>query len=71
MEDTEQIIESFRDFLESVTPEDFVHASAGVDEDEELLEEEGLDEELGDDEDVDEGEDMDDEEPDESGPGVN
>jgi uncharacterized protein len=75
VEDTEQIIESFRDFLESVTPEDFVHASAGVDEDEELLQEEGLDEELdeevGDDEDVDEGEDMDDEEPGESGPGVN
>ena len=71
VEDTEQIIESFRDFLESVTPEDFVHASAGVDEDEELLADEDLDEEPGDDEeldegeDADEGEDLDDEEPDE------
>ena len=35
-------LQQFRDFLDSVTPEDFVHASPGVEEDEELLEEEEL-----------------------------
>jgi bifunctional DNase/RNase len=38
VDDTEQIVESFRDFLESVSPEDFAHAEAGVDE--EFVEEE-------------------------------
>ena len=77
VEDTEQIIESFRDFLDSVTPEDFVHASPGVVEDEELLEDEGLgdeldeDEELGEDEGLGEDEDIDDDEPDVHTPGVN
>jgi len=77
VEDTEQIIESFRDFLDSVTPEDFVHASPGVVEDEELLEDEELgdeldeDEELGEDEGLGEDEDIDDDEPDVHTPGVN
>ena len=66
VDDTEQIIEGFRDFLEQVTPEDFNTAEVMADEalyaerelaaeeDEEDEEDEDLDEE---DEDLDEGED--------------
>jgi bifunctional DNase/RNase len=45
VDDTEQIVESFRDFLESVNPEDFAHAEAGVDEEFADEEEEESDEE--------------------------
>ena len=67
VDDTEQIVESFRDFLESVSPDDFVGAEATPDEvafaedaeDDEFDDEEGDDDE---DEDEDEDEDDDDDE---------
>ena len=66
VDDTEEIVESFRDFLESVSPEDFANAEATPDEvafavDQEVDEEdEGDDEE---DEDEDDELDEDDERP--------
>jgi bifunctional DNase/RNase len=68
VDDTEEIVESFRDFLESVSPDDFVGAEATPDEiafaDEED-EDEGDDEDEYEDDDEDE-EDEDDEDEDES-----
>jgi len=72
VDDTEQIIEGFRDFLEQVTPEDFNTAEVMADEalyaERELAAEE--DEEDEEDEDLDEGdEDLDEGEDDEDDPG--
>ena len=63
VDDTEEIVESFRDFLESVSPDDFVHAEGTPDDvafavDADLDDEDEDDE---DDEDEDEDEDEDDE----------
>ncbi len=62
VDDTEEIVESFRDFLESVSPDDFVGAEATPDE-VAFAEDEGED-----DEDLDDDEDDDDEDDDEQGP---
>jgi bifunctional DNase/RNase len=50
VDDTEEIVESFRDFLESVTPDDFRHVEGLVAEEEE---DEGLDDDEDDDEEID------------------
>lgn len=60
VDDTEEIVESFRDFLESVSPDDFVGAEATPDEvalaEDEDDEEDGFDDEdLDDDEEEEEG----------------
>ncbi len=60
VDDTEEIVESFRDFLESVSPDDFVGAEATPDEvalaEDEDDEEDGFDDEdLDDDDDDEEG----------------
>jgi uncharacterized protein len=65
VDDTEQIVESFRDFLESVSPDDFVGAEATPDEIA-FAEDDDDDDEFDDDED-DEEEDADDEDDDEEG----
>ena len=69
VDDTEEIVESFRDFLESVSPDDFVGAEATPDDiafaDEED-EDEGDDEDEYDDEDDEEDDDEDDEDDEES-----
>jgi hypothetical protein len=65
VDDTEQIVESFRDFLESVSPDDFVGAEATPDEvafAEDAEDDEFDDEEGDDDDDEDEDEDDDDDE---------
>ena len=64
VDDTEQIVESFRDFLESVSPDDFVGAEATPDEI--AFAEDDDDDEFDDDDDDDEEED-DDEDDDEEG----
>jgi bifunctional DNase/RNase len=50
VDDTEEIVESFRDFLESVTPDDFRHVEGLVAEEEE---DEGPDDDEDDDEEID------------------
>jgi hypothetical protein len=68
VDDTEEIIEGFRDFLEGVTPDDFRTAEVTADEDAYLIdedEEDDEDDEDLDDEDVDEDEDDEDEDDDE------
>ena len=65
VDDTEQIVESFRDFLESVSPDDFVGAEATPDEIA-FAEDEDDDDEFDDDDEDDEEED-DDEDDDEEG----
>ncbi len=50
VDDTEEIVESFRDFLESVTPDDFRHVEGLVAEEEE---DEGLDDDEDDDDEID------------------
>jgi uncharacterized protein len=50
VDNTEEIVESFRDFLESVTPDDFRHVEGLVAEEEE---DEGLDDDEDDDEEID------------------
>jgi bifunctional DNase/RNase len=64
VDDTEQIVESFRDFLESVSPDDFVGAEATPDEIA-FAEDDDDDDEFDDDED--DEEDADDEDDDEEG----
>ena len=63
VDDTEQIIESFRDFLENVTPEDFVHADVTIDEGDEADEGDAADEEDFEGGEGDEGDDLDDDNP--------
>jgi len=74
VDDTEEIIESFRDFLESVSPEDFANAEAApdevafavdqeVDDEDEEDEDDEEDEEDEEDEDLDEDDDAGDERP--------
>ena len=65
VDDTEQIVESFRDFLESVSPDDFVGAEATPDEI--AFAEDDDDDEFDDDDDEDDEEDDDDEDDDEEG----
>ena len=65
VDDTEQIVESFRDFLESVSPDDFVGAEATPDEI--AFAEDDDDDEFDDDDDDDDEEDDDDEDDDEEG----
>ena len=66
VDDTEEIIESFRDFLESVSPEDFANAE-GTPDDVAFAVDQEVDEEDEDDEDdeEDDGEDLDEDEDDE------
>jgi hypothetical protein len=67
VDDTEEIIEGFRDFLEGITPDDFRTAEVTADEDAYVIDDdvEDEDEDDLDDEDVDEDEDEDDEDDDE------
>lgn len=58
VDDTEQIVESFRDFLDHVTPDDFAHADVAIDETDQTDEEDEDDEDEESDED-----DFDDENP--------
>ena len=67
VDDTEQIVESFRDFLESVSPDDFVGAEATPDEIA-FAEDEDADDEFDDDDDDDEDDEEDDDDDDEEGP---
>ncbi|HET6494064.1 MAG TPA: bifunctional nuclease family protein [Thermoleophilia bacterium] len=62
VDDTEQIVESFRDFLESVSPDDFVGAEATPDEIAFAEEEDDDDDEFDDDDDDEDVDDDDDEE---------
>jgi len=61
VDDTEEIVESFRDFLESVSPEDF-NSAEGTPDEIAFAEDDELDEDDEDDEDDDEDDDLDDEE---------
>jgi hypothetical protein len=60
VDDTEQIVESFRDFLESVSPDDFVGAEATPDEIAFAEDDDEFDEEDDDDDDEEEDDDNDD-----------
>ncbi len=68
VDDTEEIVESFRDFLESVTPEDFATAEVMPDD---LLVDEDADEEDEDDDEDDDDEDDDEDDDTIEGPGHN
>jgi uncharacterized protein len=70
VDDTEEIVESFRDFLESVSPEDFATA-AGTPDDVAFAAEDDDDEKDEDEEDDDEDEDDDDDDEEDEGPGHN
>ena len=61
VDDTEEIVESFRDFLESVSPEDF-NSAEGTPDEIAFAEDDVLDDDDEDDEDDDEDDDLDDEE---------
>jgi len=63
VDDTEEIVEAFRDFLESVSPEDFANVAFAVDQevDDEDDDEEDDEDDDEDDEDLDEDDDEDDE----------
>jgi len=74
VDDTEEIVESFRDFLESVSPEDFANAEGTPDDvafavDQEVDDEEEDDDEEDEDDDLDEDDEEDEE--DDEGPGHN
>lgn len=62
VDDTEQIVESFRDFLESVSPDDFVGAEATPDEIAFAEDDDEFDEDDDDDDDEDDEDDDDDDE---------
>ena len=75
VDDTEEIVESFRDFLESVSPEDFVNAGGTPDDvaftvdADDTEDEDDEDDDEEDDDDLDEDDEHDDE--DNEGPGHN
>ena len=61
VDDTEEIIEGFRDFLEGVTPDDFRTAEVTADDEAFLIDQDDEDDEDLDDEDEDDDDDEDDE----------
>jgi hypothetical protein len=61
VDDTEEIIEGFRDFLEGVSPDDFRTAEVTADEDAYLIDQDDEEDDLDDEDEDDEGDEGDDE----------